>query len=223
MVTLPKGISLGQNIVALPMLHSVFDFPLWRQPSHRVPTCIKQPLSWVKRGETICVLNVYFRPIRRNLASSFLRSFELISYEKFPVKSPVSGLVIHDSNLSHGGLKLSSDDREDNYARVLILTPKDEPAPENGDFMFGNLCDMSWTTRERFLKAGLIEDNPRWVSERDKNPQYSDERLEAYIKESLKDQKSRMCKVLDWTEERDRIDHIRKYNYEARSALSHLL
>jgi hypothetical protein len=195
-VNIPKGIEFGRKVIQIPILSKQFEYPLWVQGCTRNPISLIDSYCWIDRGSIFAKVAAYSDSIDNDFIKFFYRGFR----REVPLKSPVSGLVLNSFYF------FGNEDSE--HAAIYILIPNDEPEPEGGGYIFGEVCDFFWDHRESiFLKPSKLKQK------------FSEDSL----RKILDDQKSQVCNTLDALPRfKDHLDEARKKHYDLRPYLRHL-
>lgn len=197
--SVPHGITFGSKVVKLPDTSQIFNRALWIQACIQNPVTLGTYYTWIDRGSNLAKYIILTHKIGIGLFK-FITPKDLT---KIFLRSPVSGLLIHCGHYFG--------DADNSSCRTTLLLPDDEPPAENGEFMFGQLCNFGWDHRESiFMKPTEFRNSNA----------FSD----ASLKSSFKEQVSRVCQVSDALPKfNESFQEARTRHPELRPYLKHLL
>lgn len=141
---IPEGIAFSDKVLIVPDLYSGFT-----HSGHVSAPLEGKNYSWVRRGQPIGAFE-----ISGSRSPGFLSA--LISQETATatVRSPASGLLLStrfDTSFSQSLEALQTQDDPPISAFTLLL-PIDEPAPENGEYLYGDVCRTARDFEHYYLK-----------------------------------------------------------------------
>ena len=144
-VYVPEGISFGDKVLRFPSVSMAFSH------SGRIRSTYSNTYRWIDRGSAI---GHYMIEVDK-VDIPILRVFIGTRTEEAAIPSPVSGLLIHASYDFSSGAGLTA-----------VLLPDDEPAAENGKYMFEAVCSLCERHRPYFMKASRYWSMEGWSSSR---------------------------------------------------------
>lgn len=141
---IPQGITFGTKVAVIPGYASGFT-----HSGYVTDLCEKKNYCWIKRGDPIAEFK-----IEGSFNDSFLSRMFDSKVHSAPIRSPVSGLLLH-TTLKH---ELSSylEDwnsmKEPPLADFALLLPDDEPKPETGEYMYERMCNLARSMSHYYYK-----------------------------------------------------------------------
>lgn len=144
-VSIPSGIAFGTKALVVPGLASAFTHSGYIRGVHE-----GNNYRWIKRGEAIGRLDID----GTESGGFFADLFGSNTHTAF-VKSPVSGLLLHNSytDAPEYSLKDWNTAAHPPLAALALLLPEGEPSPESGKYVFGDACRLVDQMRHYYLKA----------------------------------------------------------------------
>lgn len=143
---IPKGITFGTKVVVVPSYLGGFTHSGYVRDFSE-----KRNYRWIERGEPIGEFI-----IKGSLHDTFYsRNFDK-KLHTAPIKSPVSGLVLHATLSS--GLEIYSRDKNWNtltnppIADFALLIPDKEPMPERGNYIYTEMCRLIQDMKHYYFK-----------------------------------------------------------------------
>lgn len=137
---IPSGITFGNKVAILPLTPGIFDRAIWIQAClSNNPKVLYKPYTWINRGENLMEFTIL-------TPKTGIPLIDLLAnrvYNKIYLKSPVSGLILN----SRHDFSSMMDDSSAIYTSTSILLPDNEPTANNGEYIFGDLCNFCWENR----------------------------------------------------------------------------
>ena len=186
-IYIPEGITFGHKVVVIPSVSNAFTH------SGDMEERLHRTYKWINRGDPLG----HYRIAVDRIDIPVLRFFAGTKPHSAAIPSPVSGLLIH--HIYDFGSDITA-----------VLLPDDEPAAEDGQYMFRSMCHLCIDQQKYFLKPSRY-----WSLNA-----YSKQRFQEIIETQL----SRSCQYVDaMPRYEDYFDEARTRHPNLRPYLRHLI
>lgn len=185
--SVPERITFGTKVLQVSRVLSAFSH------SGNMRTAPGPDYRWIRRGEPLGSFIIEVHKTEFPILKSMLGT----EPKEVHIPSPINGLLIIHSTYEFGG------------APAAVLVPNDEPAAEDGKYMFRNLCALLVDHKRYYLKPSRYWSSSAW----------SEKQFEERIEEQLEQQCSYVDALPRYT---PYFDEIRKKYPEFRHHVEHL-